>query len=214
MHARHSSRPTSKSAPSPPTRYDGALSALIRTAQKRSAPQSSIVERLLLYSEPGSNRHRFPYRCLRPTRLPIPPSEQIFGATAIDRDSRTLFHRDSFAKVIYFRGMNKLQAQKLALLFEKCPLSIDFKQNTRSFESEIVYSPLQNNVSCHDKPQLLHSACGRRRETPLAREPRTEAEAIHRFLRHRENTSTTHLRAFRGLPSRRTHLCLHLHPLR
>ena len=172
------------------------------------------MERLLLYSEPGSNRHRFPYRCLRPTRLPIPPSEQIFGATAIDRDSRTLFHRDSFAKVIYFRGMNKLQAQKLALLFEKCPPSIDFKQNTRSFESEIVYSPLQNNVSCHDKPQLLHSACGRRRKTPLAREPRTEAEAIHRFLRHRENTSTTHLRAFRGLPSRRTHLCLHLHPLR
>lgn len=24
--------------------------------------------------EPDSNRYRFPYRCLRPTRLPIPPS--------------------------------------------------------------------------------------------------------------------------------------------
>ena len=36
---------------------------------------TTFVEEWLSYSEPGSNRHRFPYRCLRPTRLPIPPSE-------------------------------------------------------------------------------------------------------------------------------------------
>ena len=39
--------------------------------------QDFLMKVLLKYSEPGSNRHRFPYRCLRPTRLPIPPSEQI-----------------------------------------------------------------------------------------------------------------------------------------
>ena len=38
MHARHSSRPTSKSAPPSPTRYDGALFALIRTGQKKKRP--------------------------------------------------------------------------------------------------------------------------------------------------------------------------------
>ena len=31
----------------------------------------------LLYPEPGSNRHRLPYWCLRPARLPIPPSGLI-----------------------------------------------------------------------------------------------------------------------------------------
>ena len=30
----------------------------------------------ILYPEPGSNRHEFPHWCLRPTRLPIPPSGQ------------------------------------------------------------------------------------------------------------------------------------------
>ena len=41
---------------------------------------SLIAICLFAYSEPGSNRHRFPYRCLRPTRLPIPPSELKTGA--------------------------------------------------------------------------------------------------------------------------------------
>ena len=31
---------------------------------------------LFLYPEPGSNRHELLHWCLRPTRLPIPPSGQ------------------------------------------------------------------------------------------------------------------------------------------
>ena len=38
---------------------------------------STYVKEWLSYFEPGSNRHRFPYRCLRPTRLPIPPSKHL-----------------------------------------------------------------------------------------------------------------------------------------
>ncbi len=33
-----------------------------------------MINSHLLYPEPGSNRHRLPYWCLRPARLPIPPS--------------------------------------------------------------------------------------------------------------------------------------------
>lgn len=33
-----------------------------------------FINSILLYPEPGSNRHAFRHWCLRPTRLPIPPS--------------------------------------------------------------------------------------------------------------------------------------------
>ena len=32
------------------------------------------VEKFVKYPEPGSNRHGLPHWCLRPARLPIPPS--------------------------------------------------------------------------------------------------------------------------------------------
>ena len=41
---------------------------------------------ILLYPEPGSNRHRLPYWCLRPARLPIPPSGPVlFFRIAVQR---------------------------------------------------------------------------------------------------------------------------------
>jgi hypothetical protein len=45
---------------------------------KKKAPHKM---RSFLYPEPGSNRHALRHRCLRPTRLPIPPSGQCLCLT-------------------------------------------------------------------------------------------------------------------------------------
>ena len=37
------------------------------------------------YPDPGSNRDGLPHWCLRPARLPIPPSGQLFFSIAMQR---------------------------------------------------------------------------------------------------------------------------------
>ena len=49
------------------------LSAL-RMSTKRKRLESSSLPRRSEYPEPGSNRHALRHWCLRPARLPIPPS--------------------------------------------------------------------------------------------------------------------------------------------
>ena len=43
-------------------------------ARKKKNPLRDISKRVFKYPEPGSNRHGSPHWCLRPARLPIPPS--------------------------------------------------------------------------------------------------------------------------------------------
>ena len=47
-----------------------------RDADKQKAARMSLLDFLaaLAYPDPGSNRDGFPHWCLRPARLPIPPS--------------------------------------------------------------------------------------------------------------------------------------------
>lgn len=46
---------------------------LVHLIKEITAENRAIFSRCL-YPDPGSNRDGFPHRCLRPTRLPIPPS--------------------------------------------------------------------------------------------------------------------------------------------
>ena len=57
------------------------------------------------YPEPGSNRHGLPHWCLRPARLPIPPS----GLDTTQLDSQL----KAGAKVIHFFEMTKVSYKKL-----------------------------------------------------------------------------------------------------
>ena len=41
---------------------------------KTKSPVNQLINRRFSYPEPGSNRHGLLHWCLRPTRLPIPPS--------------------------------------------------------------------------------------------------------------------------------------------
>ena len=50
----------------------------------RQKENSFFAKILLLYPEPGSNRHGLLHWCLRPARLPIPPSGLIvYGLSAL-----------------------------------------------------------------------------------------------------------------------------------
>ena len=55
--------------------------------KKTPTEQQRSVSVLLLYPEPGSNRHGLPHWCLRPARLPIPPS----GLIAVQRYGKKSF---------------------------------------------------------------------------------------------------------------------------
>ena len=46
---------------------------------KQHIVKKAALKAAFLYPEPGSNRHILRYWCLRPTRLPIPPSGHLFG---------------------------------------------------------------------------------------------------------------------------------------
>ena len=60
---------------------------------------------VLSYPEPGSNRHGLPHWCLRPARLPSPPSGQ--DTTQLDSQLK------AGAKVIHFFEMTKVSYKKL-----------------------------------------------------------------------------------------------------
>ena len=45
--------------------------------ENNKTPQLQLVKGFVLYPEPGSNRHALRHWCLRPTRLPIPPSGRL-----------------------------------------------------------------------------------------------------------------------------------------
>ena len=44
---------------------------------KKKNPRRSYSTRIFSYPDPGSNRDGLPHWCLRPARLPIPPSGQL-----------------------------------------------------------------------------------------------------------------------------------------
>ena len=44
---------------------------------KRENPDNQSIIRVYSYPDPGSNRDGLPHWCLRPARLPIPPSGRI-----------------------------------------------------------------------------------------------------------------------------------------
>ena len=54
-----------------------------KTSYKKKIKKARKVQKLssLQYPEPGSNRHGSLHWCLRPTRLPIPPSGRLLGKT-------------------------------------------------------------------------------------------------------------------------------------
>ena len=56
------------------------------------------------YPEPGSNRHGLPHWCLRPARLPIPPSGHCNAAG---------FFTKAGAKVLYFSETAKVSDKKM-----------------------------------------------------------------------------------------------------
>ncbi len=58
------------------------------------------------YPEPGSNRHGLLHRCLRPTRLPIPPS----GLILILAQGMPASFCD--AKLIHFLGISKFIVER------------------------------------------------------------------------------------------------------
>ena len=44
------------------------------TPENEITAENQVINSRYLYPEPGSNRHGLPHWCLRPARLPIPPS--------------------------------------------------------------------------------------------------------------------------------------------
>ncbi len=44
------------------------------TPEKWKTADNQVITAVFRYPEPGSNRHGLPHWCLRPARLPIPPS--------------------------------------------------------------------------------------------------------------------------------------------
>lgn len=52
-------------------------SSSLRETDTKKAKYLNISILSFLYPDPGSNRDGFPHWCLRPARLPIPPSGQI-----------------------------------------------------------------------------------------------------------------------------------------
>ena len=65
-----------------------AFSTLCLPETKKTLDNQTIIKRFA-YPEPGSNRHGLPHWCLRPARLPIPPSGLLLwprlGLKAVQR---------------------------------------------------------------------------------------------------------------------------------
>ena len=55
---------------------EGVLSVLatLWLPREMKKAENQMINSLLLYPDPGSNRDGLPHWCLRPARLPIPPS--------------------------------------------------------------------------------------------------------------------------------------------
>ncbi len=61
------------------------------SANKKTPTECSIQSAFTMYPEPGSNRHGLPHWCLRPARLPIPPSGLDSGAKVREKFYRTKY---------------------------------------------------------------------------------------------------------------------------
>ena len=66
----------------------------------------------LLYPEPGSNRHELLHWCLRPTRLPIPPSGH--GRERSEKTMKLVLFRFAGAKLKIIGEITKYLFEKLS----------------------------------------------------------------------------------------------------
>ena len=71
-------------------------STLLVHAEKEKSLANQGLTRDLWYPEPGSNRHGLLHWCLRPARLPIPPSGPILGAKIRVFSDMTNFSTEKF----------------------------------------------------------------------------------------------------------------------
>ena len=77
---------------------------------------------VLSYPEPGSNRHGLPHWCLRPARLPIPPSGlESVGKAAIKREPTYLYDWPSVSS--FANCQLPIAAAKLRHFFEIAKIS-------------------------------------------------------------------------------------------
>ena len=66
-----------------------------KTAKSSEFVDLAMFTRVNSYPEPESNRHIFRYWCLRPTRLPIPPS----GSKSEGKGTNFFLNKQIFAKL-------------------------------------------------------------------------------------------------------------------
>ena len=69
----------------------------------KSKSESYLLETLALYPDPGSNRDGLPHWCLRPARLPIPPS----GLKCEGKGSESFYYEQKNVLFFAFRHKNE-----------------------------------------------------------------------------------------------------------
>ena len=82
----------------------------------------SITYRILMYPDPGSNRDGLPHWCLRPARLPIPPSGQ------------SLYLSIASAKVVHFFYL----AKKNGFFLKKSFIFLPIPYESSNFASRLL----------------------------------------------------------------------------
>ena len=88
--------------------------------ENKKIPRKHPFARDFMYPDPGSNRDGLPHWCLRPARLPIPPSglqKRVQGQCKPNAEELVLMLRCSLFSQIVCKGTNKWAKNKIKLDF-------------------------------------------------------------------------------------------------